>query len=77
MHAIALALQLVVVTNTTPRRGRRPPATGKVADLVVLDANPLLDIANVRKVHAVVANGRAFDRAALEAMVTAAKVRRP
>ncbi len=50
-------------------------STGKVADLVVLDANPLTDIANVRKIHAVVSNGRAFDRAALDALVTAAKVR--
>jgi imidazolonepropionase-like amidohydrolase len=52
-------------------------ATGKVADLVVLDANPLLDIANVRRIHAVVANGRPFDRVALDALVAAARVRRP
>ncbi|MBC7894747.1 MAG: amidohydrolase family protein [Cytophagaceae bacterium] len=52
-------------------------AAGKVADLVVLDANPLLDIANVRRVHAVVSNGRAFDRAALDALIAAARVRQP
>ena len=31
---------------------------GKLADLVLLDADPLRDIANARRVHAVVANGR-------------------
>jgi imidazolonepropionase-like amidohydrolase len=39
---------------------------GKLADLVVLDANPLDDIANVRKIHAVVADGRLLDRAILD-----------
>jgi imidazolonepropionase-like amidohydrolase len=33
---------------------------GKLADLVVLDGNPLLDIANTRRIRAVVANGRLF-----------------
>jgi imidazolonepropionase-like amidohydrolase len=41
-------------------------AAGKVADLVVLDANPLADIANVRRIHAVVLNGRLIDGAARE-----------
>jgi hypothetical protein len=36
-------------------------APGKLADLVVLDANPLTDIANVARVHAVVANGVLID----------------
>lgn len=31
---------------------------GKIADLVLLDANPLEDIRNARKIHAVVANGK-------------------
>ncbi len=39
---------------------------GKVADLVLLSANPLQDIRNMRKINAVVANGRLFDRAALD-----------
>ncbi len=34
---------------------------GKVADLVLLDANPLHDIANARRTIAVSANGRLFD----------------
>jgi imidazolonepropionase-like amidohydrolase len=33
---------------------------GRVADLVLLDANPLADIRNTRRVAAVVANGRPF-----------------
>ncbi len=41
-------------------------AAGKLADLVLLDANPLTDITNVSRVWAVLANGRYFDRAALD-----------
>jgi imidazolonepropionase-like amidohydrolase len=37
---------------------------GKVADLVLLDADPLIDIRNTRRISAVIANGRLFDRAA-------------
>jgi imidazolonepropionase-like amidohydrolase len=43
-------------------------ATGKLADLVLLDADPLADIRNTRRISAVVANGRLFDRAALTAL---------
>jgi len=35
--------------------------TGKLADLVVLDADPLADIHNIRKVHAVITEGRFAD----------------
>ena len=38
---------------------------GKRADLVILDADPLDDIANIRKIHRVVANGRLYDPRAL------------
>jgi hypothetical protein len=38
-------------------------ARGKLADLVMLDADPLVDIRNIRRVAAVVANGRFFDAA--------------
>jgi imidazolonepropionase-like amidohydrolase len=38
-------------------------AAGKLADLVVLDANPLVDIGNIGRVHAVVANGLLIDAA--------------
>jgi imidazolonepropionase-like amidohydrolase len=40
--------------------------SGKIADLVLLDANPLDDIANTRKIEAVVANGRYYSRAQLD-----------
>jgi imidazolonepropionase-like amidohydrolase len=38
---------------------------GKIADLVLIDANPLIDIRNTRKITAVVSNGRYFSRAQL------------
>jgi imidazolonepropionase-like amidohydrolase len=38
-------------------------APGKAADLVVLDANPLADIRNVGRIHAVVVRGRLIDAA--------------
>jgi imidazolonepropionase-like amidohydrolase len=43
--------------------------TGKIADLVLLSANPLEDIRNTQKIKAVIANGRLFDRAALDQML--------
>ena len=46
---------------------------GKTADLVLLDANPLENIANTRKILAVIRNGKVLDRAALDAMLTQAK----
>jgi imidazolonepropionase-like amidohydrolase len=42
---------------------------GKVADLVLLNANPLDDIHNTRKVEAVVANGRFYDAPSLAALL--------
>ncbi len=42
---------------------------GKRADLVLLDANPLLDISNTRKITGVFLNGRWLNRAALDAML--------
>ena len=38
---------------------------GKLADLLILDANPLADIRNTRRIAAVVQNGRVVDRAAI------------
>jgi len=42
---------------------------GKLADLVLLEADPLADIANTQTIHAVVFDGRYSDRAALDAML--------
>jgi imidazolonepropionase-like amidohydrolase len=47
--------------------------TGHVADLVLLSANPVENIANTRKVWAVVRNAGYYDRAALDALLTRAK----
>lgn len=46
-------------------------AAGKLADMVLLDANPLADIHNIERVRGVVANGRYFDRTALDRLITA------
>lgn len=43
--------------------------TGKFADLVLLDANPLDDIKNTRKIAGVFVNGRWLDKAKINAML--------
>ncbi len=43
--------------------------TGKLADLVLLDANPLDDISNTQKIRAVIMNGRYLNRETLDAML--------
>jgi imidazolonepropionase-like amidohydrolase len=47
-------------------------AAGKLADLVLLDANPLQDIRNTRRISAVVANGRLFAGADRERLLRVA-----
>ncbi len=42
---------------------------GKIADLVLLDANPLQDISNTRRITTVVVGGRVFDKTALQKML--------
>ena len=42
---------------------------GKIADLVLLDANPLADIRNTRRIRAVVIGGKVLGRSALDAML--------
>ena len=44
---------------------------GKLADLVLLDANPLVDISNTHRIRAVVADGRLFRRADLDRLLVA------
>jgi hypothetical protein len=46
---------------------------GKIADLVLLDADPLADIRNTQRINAVISNGRLFDRKALEKMLAQAE----
>jgi len=45
-------------------------APGLRADLVVLDADPLVDIHNTQKIQAVFLKGKYLDRAALDALLT-------
>lgn len=82
-------LVLLVKAGLTPREALRSATTeparyfaadslgavapGKVADLVVLDADPLVNVANVGRIHAVVANGRIIDGAARQALFDAAR----
>jgi imidazolonepropionase-like amidohydrolase len=44
-------------------------ATGKRADLVLLDADPLRDVGNARRIEAVVLDGRLLRRNALDALL--------
>jgi imidazolonepropionase-like amidohydrolase len=61
--ALAAATSLAARVLRVPDRGT--VAKGKLADLVVLDANPLEDIHNLRRVSAVVLDGAVLDREAL------------
>lgn len=47
-------------------------AAGRRADLVLLDANPLTDIRNARRIRAVVLAGKFLDRPALDRLLTEA-----
>jgi imidazolonepropionase-like amidohydrolase len=49
---------------------------GKIADLVLLEANPLSNINNTRKISAVVVNGRLFNKTELQALLDRAAVER-
>jgi hypothetical protein len=49
---------------------------GKLADLVVLDADPLKDIRNTEKIEAVLVAGKYLSRERLKAMTAALKVRK-
>jgi imidazolonepropionase-like amidohydrolase len=46
---------------------------GKLADLVLLDANPLEDIRHTQRIAGVVLNGRYLDRRALDALLASAE----
>jgi imidazolonepropionase-like amidohydrolase len=44
-------------------------APGRLADLVLLDADPLADIAHATRIRAVLSNGRLYDRSALDGLL--------
>jgi imidazolonepropionase-like amidohydrolase len=46
---------------------------GKVADLVLLNANPLEDIKNTRRIEAVVSRGKYYSRKNLDAILSAVR----
>jgi len=46
--------------------------SGKMADLVLLDANPVENISNTRRIFAVIRNGQYLDRAALDVLLARA-----
>ena len=46
---------------------------GKIADLVLVDANPLEDIENMSRINGVFARGRYYSRGDLDAILAAAR----
>lgn len=42
---------------------------GKMADLIILDQNPLIDISNTRKINGVITNGNYFNRIAIDSLL--------
>jgi predicted amidohydrolase len=55
-----------------PRLETGSIAPGRRADLVLLDANPLIDIRNARRIRAVILAGHILDRAALDRLLVEA-----
>lgn len=69
------ALQAATINAALALRKDRELGTieaGKLADLVMLEADPLKDISNIRKIRAVVVNGRLLDRKTLDDLLIAA-----
>ena len=50
-------------------------ATGKTADMILLDANPLQDIRNTQRIQGLFFNGQFFDRSALDRLLAFAAQR--
>ena len=46
---------------------------GKLADLVLLSADPLQNISNTQKINTVIVNGRVLDRKALDSLLASAE----
>ena len=49
---------------------------GKIADIVLLNENPLKDIRATKNIYAVIKNGIYFDRARLDSLLETAKRKR-
>ena len=71
-----LAAALVWIAALAARLPAQGSSSGALAivgvtviDIVILDANPLDDIRNTRRIHAVIQNGRAITRAELDALL--------
>jgi imidazolonepropionase-like amidohydrolase len=65
---------LVAATSSSARLLRREGdlgtvQAGKLADMVLLDANPLQDVANTQRITAVVLNGRLMNRQTLDGLL--------
>lgn len=60
---LAATRNAALVFSSDPEFGIIEP--GKLADLVILDADPLADIRNARKITKVIKGGRVFDHASL------------
>ncbi|HWT00628.1 MAG TPA: amidohydrolase family protein [Pyrinomonadaceae bacterium] len=70
------ALRAATVTPARVMKKEKDLGTieaGKLADLVLLDANPLDDIGNARRIRAVIVNGKLLDRAALDRLLAEAE----
>ncbi len=48
-------------------------AKGNQADLILLDANPLIDIRNTRRINSVISRGKWYDRSALDQFLAEAR----
>ena len=73
---LALSLALTLAVGTAHAQNPSAKVTAKTANLVLLRANPLADIANTQTIEAVVVNGRLLDRSRLDQMLDRAKVER-
>jgi imidazolonepropionase-like amidohydrolase len=69
----AATLEPAEFFNATGEGGWGTIQPGKTADLVLLDADPLVDIANTRKIATVIVGGKLFDRAALDRLLADAR----
>jgi predicted amidohydrolase YtcJ len=72
--AIQSSVAGVNVHSSSPRGTIQ---AGKIADLVVLERNPLEDITNTRRISAVVVRGRLLSHADLDAALKDVAARAP